>query len=241
MDYLWINLSDSTDIIDSARTDINGYFSFFRENNGTYFLTAKTRKPWSGVNSTDAVKVKRHYTGSEYLTSSIRLHAADVNSSYCINSTDAIKITRRFVGSDTTFTRGNWLFEKPSGGDTITVSHNLNNTVVINGSDTKQNFRAICVGDVNGTDIPTTGKKQFKVAISYYDSLQLNSSEYFDLPLKATNDMTISALSLILVFPQDLIQIESVRFSGNPVKSIADNDNCHFFYKSRGRVKDWMV
>ena len=83
---------------DSSMTDLNGFYILTNVENGTYNLKAYTHKPWAGVNATDAVKVKRDFVGSELFTSSIRLHAADVNLSLGINSTDAVKITRRFVG-----------------------------------------------------------------------------------------------------------------------------------------------
>jgi hypothetical protein len=142
-----LNLNRS--ILDSTQSDTNGFYQFHNVQNGTYFITAKTNKPWSWVNSTDAVNVKKHFAGSPFLTSSILLHAADVNLSLGINSTDAIKITRRFVGSDTSFTSSDWVFEKPFGGDTINVSTNLNNGIMVNGANVSQNFKGRCVGDVN--------------------------------------------------------------------------------------------
>ena len=154
LDSVMVFISKNGNISDSVQADINGYYSFNGVSNGFYTINATTHKIWAGVNSTDAVKVKRHFAGSELFTSSITLHAADVNLSMGINTTDAVKITRRFVGSDTSFTRGDWVFEKPYGGDTLNVSVGLNDTIFVNGNNVTQNYLGLCVGDVNGSNFP---------------------------------------------------------------------------------------
>ena len=116
-----IYIKSNGGIFDSTRADPNGNYIFNNLLNGSYHLTAYP-KPWGGVNSTDAVKISRHISGSEPFRSSLRLHAADVDMSYIIDATDQLKIRRRFAGTDNSFARGNWVFEKPTGGDTINVS-----------------------------------------------------------------------------------------------------------------------
>ena len=143
---VYLNLNGNN--LDSTLSNLLGFYQFSNVQNGAYDITAKTNKPWQGVNSTDAVKVKRNFAGSQLFTSSIKLHSADVNLSYGINVTDAVQITRRFVGSIASFNRGDWLFEKPFGGDTINVSTYLNDTVIVNGTNVNQNFKGRCVGDV---------------------------------------------------------------------------------------------
>ena len=112
------------------------------------------------------MKVKRHFAGSEYFTTSLRLHAADVNMSGSINTTDAVKITRRFVGSDTSFTRGDWDFENPVGGDTLNVSTYMNDTIVVNGQAVTLSLKGICIGDVNGSYAPPL-KSGNEINLSY--------------------------------------------------------------------------
>ena len=69
------------------------------------------------------MKVQRHFVGLETLTTPVRLTAADVNNSMSINGTDAVQIKRRFAGLQTTFLRGDWTFEKVTGGDTLIVNN----------------------------------------------------------------------------------------------------------------------
>ena len=59
------------ELVDSAQADINGYYEFGNIANGFYNIKATTHKPWWGVNATDAVKVKRHFAGSELFTTSL--------------------------------------------------------------------------------------------------------------------------------------------------------------------------
>jgi len=199
-------------IVDSTQADINGYYQFNKLLNGGYNIIATTHKIWSGVNATDAVKVKLHFAGSELLTSSLRLHSADVNISFTINTTDAVKITRRFVGADSSFVRGDWLFEKPFGGDTLGVSVYMNDTIIVNGNNVSQNFKGLCVGDVNGSNLPLIGAKSNpKINLDFIDFIKLNSNESFEIPIMPTKDITISALSMILNFPKDLVTINNVQ------------------------------
>ena len=58
--------------------------------------------------------------------------------------------------------RGDWVFEKPVGGDTVNVSVYMNDTVIVNGNNVTQNFKALCVGDVNGSNYPLPGAKFYK-------------------------------------------------------------------------------
>ena len=208
IDSAWISLRLNGTIIDSTQADTCGNYQFSLVQSGTYTLTGRTHKLWGGVNSTDAVKVKRHFAGMEYFTTSIRLHAADVNNSMNINTTDAVKITRRFVSLDPSFTRPDWLFENSTGGDTVGVSQTLNDTVIVNGANTVQNLKALCEGDVNGSYTPpstpslcnliTPPKASPKVEMTNDEVIKLGQREYGEIPIRVTEGMNVGAISLIL-------------------------------------------
>ena len=213
--------------IDSVQADVNGFYSFSDKPNSTYTISASTHKPWNGANATDALKVKRHFAGSEYFTTSLKLHAADANLSNTINITDAVKIIRRFVGSDTSFERGNWVFEKPVGGDTLNVSPGLNDTVIVNYSDVSEDFKGLCVGDVNGSYVPLPGtKSSSKISLDYSGIINLKPDESFELPLIATRDQVVSAISLIIKYPKELVQIFNVKCAMDNVQFSMGNDQC---------------
>lgn len=209
LDSLWITLKQNDIPIDSTRTTLTGSYSFTGKPNGTYTLHAITQKPWSGINGTDALKVQRHFVGLEPLSTPIRITAADVNNSNSVNGTDALKIKRRFVGLDTSFARGNWTFEKTDGGDTI----------IINGAHIIQDFYGLCVGDVNGSNIPGPGEKSGgMVYIASEGELESQPGSRVTIPFMVSRDMVVGAVSLTLEYPSESFQVNDVIFSqGTPL------------------------
>ncbi len=187
---------------DSTLANLSGVFSFTGKPCGIYTVSAATRKPWSGVNGTDALKVQRHFTGLELLTVPIRLMAADVNNTNSINATDALKIKRRFAGLDNSFDRGDWVFAKVNGGDTL----------ILAGNDISQDFYGLCTGDVNGSNIPSTGQKAgHGIELISVGSLYTGPGEEFEIPVLAGQNTAFSAASFVLLFPQELIRINEIR------------------------------
>ena len=127
--------------IDSTLSDWNGHFQFPDHAPGPYGVSMATTIPWGGVNGTDAIDVLRYIAHLSMLTSQIRDTASDVNKTYGTNATDALLIKLRYVGIVNSFARGDWLFRKVSGGDTL----NLGTYSII------RKFYGLCVGDVNGS------------------------------------------------------------------------------------------
>jgi hypothetical protein len=130
-------------IIATAPTDASGSFIIDMAGlpTGTYTITATTNKPWGGVNAVDALAVARHFTGTAPLVG-LRLEAADVNGNSTVNSLDALLINRRFSGGITSFTVGNWRFERLP--------------IFWAGASQTKNLLAIAYGDVNGSYVPNT-------------------------------------------------------------------------------------
>lgn len=130
-------------LVKSIFTDTSGAYSFENIKKGNYNLTAACTKGWGGVNSTDALQIRRHIAGVITL-SGIRLTSSDVNSSGSVNSTDALFIRRRIAGIINTFPAGDWSFESAA--------------LTVNSSNVIQNIKGVCTGDANGSYIPTISK-----------------------------------------------------------------------------------
>ncbi|NVO21556.1 MAG: leucine-rich repeat protein [Bacteroidetes bacterium] len=201
--------------IDSTLTNETGAYSFSPISSGNYASQFTCTKPWSGVNGTDALKVQRHVAGIELITEPIRLLAADVNNTGSINATDALKIKRRVVGMDTSFTTGNWIFAKPVIGG---------NNIIVNGVNTVQNFYGICVGDVNGSNVPGPGAKSAaSLELIYNGTILPSPGQEFEIQLTTEEDLAVSAVSLVLSYPADLISVSSLSMKdGSPVYTISD-------------------
>ncbi|MCK9204830.1 MAG: choice-of-anchor D domain-containing protein, partial [Bacteroidales bacterium] len=122
LDSVWVFLSQNNIRKDSVLTQANGNYSFSNVSNGTYTLSAGNARPWAGVNGTDALKIMRFIIGWEPFSTFIRETAADVDNSSSVSAVDVLKVKKRFVGLDTTFARGDWTFEKQTGGNIVIMN-----------------------------------------------------------------------------------------------------------------------
>ncbi|MEI6436902.1 MAG: hypothetical protein WCP32_18915, partial [Bacteroidota bacterium] len=211
LDSLWVILKQNGVTIDSALTNINGQYEFVGKTSSIYTIGANCSKPWDGGNATDALVILRHYVGIEPLTVPVRLLAADVNNSNVINGTDALKVERRYVGLDNSFARGDWVFAKPTGGDTVIVA----------GTNVVQDFQGLCVGDVNGSYIPNPGDAALAdVSLINEGIIEVMQGDEFELPVRIMESAEISAISLTMSYPQDNLQLLNISISqGNVIYS----------------------
>lgn len=131
--------------VDSVVTNSSGQYKFSNVENGYYSLSISPGYVWGGVNSTDALLIRK-YLVNTYTFDSLQLKAADVNNTNTVNSTDALKIKLRVVGTDSTFASGDWIFNETS--------------FMISNSDLVKDIKAICVGDVNSSYIPVYAKQR---------------------------------------------------------------------------------
>lgn len=132
-------LVNQGNVIDSTFTNSAGSYQFNTVQNGTYNILLKEFPAAGGVNSTDALVVRRYLTGLTVLDS-LQIKAADVNASKSINSTDALLIRRRIANVDTAFKAGDWVFENPY--------------FTVDGTNVTQNILVLCTGDVNASYNP---------------------------------------------------------------------------------------
>lgn len=191
--YVWVKQGNN--IIASDTTDAAGDFMLTGIPAGNYYLTGNSDKAWGGCNATDALLVLRHYV--EFITlTGLRLGAADVTASYGINASDAFLIAKRYTSLATSFPSGDWYSETKyfSAAPVGTLNENLT---------------AICFGDVDGSFIPEA-KLSNGVEITNEGQLTVSPGELFDIPLLATGELEVGALSLTLDIP-DNVQITSVR------------------------------
>ncbi|MEI7982246.1 MAG: T9SS type A sorting domain-containing protein, partial [Bacteroidota bacterium] len=216
LDSVWVILKQNGIKADSVQTNVSGQYAFIGKNSAIYTIGANSTKPWGGVNATDAIKVERHFVGIELLSVPVRWMAGDVNNSNFINATDATKIKRRFVGLESSFARGDWVFAKPTGGD----------TVILASTNIVQDFQGLCVGDVNGSYIPMPGDwtpRQVKMASP--GTIEVSPGQTFELPINAASDMIIGAVSLFIPYPVDLLEAIQVSMEqGSPVFNITNGE-----------------
>ncbi|MEI7982791.1 MAG: T9SS type A sorting domain-containing protein, partial [Bacteroidota bacterium] len=215
LDSVWVFLTQNNLTKDSVRTLANGNYSFSNIYKGTYTLLANTNQPWAGVNGTDALKIMRYVAWLDPFSTHIRVTSADVNNSNSVSGMDVLKVKKRFVGLDSAFARGDWTFEKCSGG----------NEILMTGSDQVVDFYGLCVGDVNGSHIPGTGpKSESGVDISTTKQMTAKAGQEIFIPISIDSEFDLGALSLELEFPKNLVEIMEVNcVQGTPVYQVKEN------------------
>jgi hypothetical protein len=183
--------------VDSSLTNSSGYYLFDNVPPGNYTLDGKCSKLWGGVNSTDALKIMRHFVHISLL-SGIRKTAADVDASNYINAIDAMTAMQRFVEQISSFPSGDWAFEKPA--------------LALSGGMTTVNFKGLCFGDVDGTYTPPA-KQEPSVQFREEGIMPLLSGKSLELPIKVTRNMSVGAVSMELIGSLPGLTIQNVRVS----------------------------
>jgi hypothetical protein len=202
IDSTWVTVKQNNIPVDSMRTRQAGTYAFSNNPNGTYTISERTSKAWLSVNATDALKVQRHSAGFEILTEPVRLQAADVDNNKQINEKDATRIKRRFVSLDNYFDLGDWTFAKPTGGD----------TVIIHDAHVNQDIWGLCVGDVNGSNIPGAGGAGAGfLALEQREIIRAVPGEVIEIPVKVSGAASIGAISMVLSYPNNLMQVNEIK------------------------------
>jgi hypothetical protein len=221
----------------TSTTDVNGYYSFPSLCAGTYTVGLyHINKTAGGVNATDAAQVNGWGTSGGTIEM-IKAYAGDVSETgdYQLNSADAGRILQYFVqnGNPTWSPRGLWTIY-PAGR---TINHNplptfdLTNIDTINipvsGASRTVNLYGLCTGDYNGSFTPNGAKEASNtLSLTYGTTLQEQSGNEFYLPVSTESAIDVGAVSLILNFPSDKLEIMGV--------TLADNANTPMSYNVIG-------
>jgi parallel beta-helix repeat protein len=211
LDGVTLQLKQGSTTVSTTTTSLTGYYEFTGVSNNTYSINAITTKPEGGVNVTDAGQVNIWW-GAHPAIERVKYNSGEVNLSGSINSTDAGAISSHFVNG-TPFTAGIWTFwvqpdvsssNPPAGVATFAVS----------GSDVTRNYCGRCVGDFNGNYIPAAGTKSgdaiSSMLLTYDGTRKVGANEEFELPVLATSNIQVGAISMIMNFPANLVTVEDV-------------------------------
>jgi hypothetical protein len=191
-----VQLKQGNQVIAQTTTDATGFYQFNNPEPGTYTLDATSTKAWGSVNTTDALLILQHFLQINVLTG-VRVAGADVNGSHYVNTADALITQKRFVGLQSSFVVGDWVFEHP--------------TVVVTGSgNIVKDFKGLCYGDVDGSYIPPYVKREPTLFLENAGVQTIDNQQVVEVPVKLTQPMNSAAVSLILNFPQNELEILGV-------------------------------
>ncbi|MCX6269787.1 MAG: FG-GAP-like repeat-containing protein [Bacteroidetes bacterium] len=196
-----IDLKLGGSLVNTDITDASGSYGFTDVLLGYYRLVGHTSKPWGGVNATDALRAAQYFVGMIPTPvppnpDTLYVRAADVNGSGYVNTVDALLILQRFAGVITSFPVGDWLFARPL----INIS---------TPGDYTANFKAVCFGDVNGSYTPPL-KMEPSVFLQKKGMVSADLSEEFWLPVTVDQDLTTSAISLVMQYPDNVTILDVI-------------------------------
>jgi hypothetical protein len=213
----------------TSTTGYLGGYSFPDLCAGTYYIEVQEHnKPAGGVNTTDAGQIVV-YAHTPYATDEIRWLAGDVNADGVINVNDAGKTMLRFVYGDSNpigqFGHY-WNYYWVGSMNTTNSTPPLPMSIVIGGGNATGDIFGQCTGDFNGNFAPGVMKSANEsLTLDYGQNVIVDVNTEFELPVYAGMDMKVGAVSLIMDFPSDDVEITDVFFSSDPESGLQYNVN----------------
>jgi len=210
----------------------NGSYSFTDVCPGTYQVVFSTAKPRGGINATDAGLVNL-WCLSPSTIEKVNFLAGDVDGqdpeflggNYNITSNDAQTILNSFV-SGVTFDKPweFWKADEKVSNNPVTGPEGILEIVIPSPSvnpNVTQNFLTLVSGDFNGSfnkpDVTKAGKLQTgSIILEAGKTIPATSGKTIVLPMKVKTAMQVGAISLIMYYPANLLQIEAVYLKNQP-------------------------
>lgn len=209
-----VELQQSSVMKYTTITATNGSYSFPNVCPGTYEVVASTLKPTIGaVNSTDAVQVNIWGTASvKPAIQKVQFRAGDVVYSNSVLSNDAGRILQYFYqNGNPAFSVAPWVFWRAN--ETINVNsftEGLYPSINVGSSSITQNFYGLVSGDFNRSFTPGSAKSGGSITITNNGVLTASEGAEFDVPVSVNADLDVTAISLILNYPADKLEVIGV-------------------------------
>jgi hypothetical protein len=213
-----------TSLIATDVTDASGYY----ELNAIcpdcdYDIVASSTHTTDGaINTTDAAQAN-YWGPNPYSIEKVRFHAGDVaGQDLFIGGTDAGLIQANFVNG-TDFEAPDWTYWRAG----FAILHNplvaepeyteyFPKVTLAVGSDINANMYGLATGDFNRSFNPSLTKAASSTLLLVYDgNRQVGAGQEFDLPVRIVNEAMVGAVSLVLDFPSDLVEVKDVIVDGN--------------------------
>ena len=193
------NLSDNT--VKTYITANDGTYQFTNLASGNYVVTGTTTNEGGGVTYYDATLVFLNIMGYYQLTP-MQVLAADVNGNGKIEMGDYNLIVNHILRNKS-FPVGPWKFEN----------------AIIPVSDLKsadfdpKTIGGTCSGDVGGAFVPQL-RGATTLPVAQDGTIEVTGSEPFSTRIITQSTLSITGAGLILNYPSELLQIESIEFKG---------------------------
>lgn len=188
----------------------------------SYTITpTNNHNPLNGVSTYDIVLMARHLLGTEVFNSPYKVISADVDHNNALSVNDLIQTYRLILGITTEFpsndswrfVRGDYVFPNPNFPFTPSfpesiVEDNVQDTLPVN-----LTFKAVKIGDVNGSAIGnplvTNAEDRSSTPVSL-PNLTLAAGEVVDVPLRFTEAGQWVGFQTSLSFDPALLEVQQV-------------------------------
>lgn len=184
-------------VVDSAVTDVEGFYEFLNVTPGNYTITFSTSQPEGGIELSDAFLVMLHMFNM-YPFDEIQFLAADVNGSNTITWSDYLLILIGYLNQGNPFPVGPWVFESIS--TPIPVD---SRTFVSTGGGSSS-------GDVNGSLVPDPKGTPIFIDNPIVN-LVTDPAQSVEFNISGGQDLQLAGMHLSLEIPEEieLLDIES--------------------------------
>ncbi|MEI8048840.1 MAG: T9SS type A sorting domain-containing protein [Bacteroidota bacterium] len=201
----------------TCTTHDGGNFEFTGLCPDTYTIAVTTNtKARGGINSTDA-GAANYWSVAGGSIQHVKFLAGDATNDHAVNSTDALKIQRYFVYNED-FTR-TWSYWKQDEMISNNWDPNCSQTIItvpVSGNVLNFNIYAMCTGDFNGSFNPSVAKSTNSSLTLTNDGIMVaGANQEIELPIRAASAMEVSAVSLILDIPSDMVEVQDIRVNGS--------------------------
>jgi hypothetical protein len=223
MNNVTVILRQGTTDVHTTTTGATGDYTFTGVCAGDYDVIFTTGKPVGGINSSDAAQVNAWGVGPQYTIEKVRFFAGDVNRNNYLQSSDAGQILNYFVTGGATPFNPRWTFWR--AGETTITQNPLPNVLSISvpagSAPITQNYYGMVTGDFNMSFVPG-GAKSFteNVLLNIGGTTLVEPGVEFELPLTAGLNMEVGAVSLIMDFPTDKLDVTGVYLGSDPTSPI---------------------
>jgi hypothetical protein len=177
-----------------GNTNKSGFYTFVNIPDGDYNLSASYTGAWGGNNATDALIIEL-YTVGLYPLAGLYKIAGDVNNDFIVNATDALWVKLRTVGIVNSYPAGDWKFTDTTFSLISADSINL---------------KGLCVGDVNGSYIPTGEKESSFLSVTNDGMITVPVNHEFDYLIRGSINTDLGAMTLFMGYDPDRFEIVKI-------------------------------
>jgi hypothetical protein len=198
--YVMVTLQNTdNNTIQTFKTGADGFYQFTDVANGNYIMTGTTDIAAKNATYYDAMILFMHLIG-RYQFTPMQMLASDVNGSGTVSWADYNLFIKNILFK-TPFPVDPWRFE----------------TVPFTISDMKaappHGLGGTCSGDVGGTFVPTANTTP-AFPLAQEGVINVANSEAFSTKIITHNNISLTGAGIIINYPSELLQIESVEFKG---------------------------